>query len=281
MSFTEEQLAELRAPLAREHIKQREQAGRKFSYIEGWHVIAEANRIFGFDAWDRETVEIKCVAENPTIIGQQKREGFRVGYICKVRVKVRTREEIIVREGCGYGSGIDVDLGQAHESALKEAETDAMKRALMTFGNPMGLALYDKDQANVEAPASRPTASHPAARPISRPIEHQPLPDATEPPEISDKREAEKEQFFHRESYRVDPDVTGWPGWDRVVLSLFRYASEHRSLDEFQKLRTEIMGDFEKWERDVVAPPVVARFRKIMMDCEAVLFTRLGIRKSA
>ena len=29
-----------------------------------------------------------------------------------------------------------MDLGQAHESAIKEAETDAMKRALMTFGNP-------------------------------------------------------------------------------------------------------------------------------------------------
>src|SRR5262249_13193550 len=32
---------------------------------------------------------------------------------------------------------------------VKEAETDAMKRALMTFGNPFGLALYDKDQTNV------------------------------------------------------------------------------------------------------------------------------------
>ena len=31
----------------------------------------------------------------------------------------------------------------------KEAETDARKRALMTFGNPFGLALYDKTQANV------------------------------------------------------------------------------------------------------------------------------------
>jgi hypothetical protein len=40
-------------------------------------------------------------------------------------------------------------LGEALESAAKEAETDAMKRALMTFGNPFGLALYDKTQANV------------------------------------------------------------------------------------------------------------------------------------
>ena len=57
--------------------------------------------------------------------------------------------ELVTREGVGAGHGIDVDLGQAHESAIKEAETDAMKRALMTFGNQFGLALYDKTQANV------------------------------------------------------------------------------------------------------------------------------------
>src|SRR5205085_8683411 len=60
------------------------------------------------------------------------------------------------REGVGAGHGIDVDCGQAHESAIKEAETDAMKRALMTFGNPFGLALYDKEQANVaEEPSAK------------------------------------------------------------------------------------------------------------------------------
>ena len=63
-----------------------------------------------------------------------------------------------------------MDLGQAHESALKEAETDAMKRALMTFGNPFGLALYDKQQRSAEQrpPVSRPAPStphHPASSP--------------------------------------------------------------------------------------------------------------------
>jgi recombination DNA repair RAD52 pathway protein len=33
-----------------------------------------------------------------------------------------------------------------HESAIKEAETDAMKRAFRTFGNTFGLALYQKDK---------------------------------------------------------------------------------------------------------------------------------------
>ena len=74
----------------------------------------------------------------------------------------------MIREGCGAGHGIDTDLGQAHESALKEAETDAMKRALMTFGNPFGLALYDKQQREVTGAAggggrsSRQPASGPA-----------------------------------------------------------------------------------------------------------------------
>ena len=39
----------------------------------------------------------------------------------------------------------------AHERALKSAETDATKRALATFGNRFGLALYDKEQAGVTA----------------------------------------------------------------------------------------------------------------------------------
>ena len=34
-------------------------------------------------------------------------------------------------------------------SRLKAAETDATKRALATFGNPFGLALYDREQAGV------------------------------------------------------------------------------------------------------------------------------------
>jgi DNA repair and recombination protein RAD52 len=62
---------------------------------------------------------------------------------------VRAGDVVVTREGTGAGSGFGNDHGEAHESAIKEAETDAMKRALMTFGNPFGLALYDKDKANV------------------------------------------------------------------------------------------------------------------------------------
>jgi len=140
MTFTPEQVAALKAPLDARHVKQREQAGRKLSYIESWQAISEANRIFGFDNWNSYTRTKKLFEPY-----KDAKDKWRVGYMAKVTVSVGQ----VQREGVGYGSGIDNDLGQAHESALKEAESDARKRALMTFGNPFGLALYDKQQANV------------------------------------------------------------------------------------------------------------------------------------
>jgi DNA repair and recombination protein RAD52 len=164
--FTAEQIAKLEAPLDRAHVATRSQSGRILSYIEGWHAIAEANRIFGFDGWFRETVEMRLVAERERTVGQGT--GWGVSYLCKVRVVVFAPGcgDGIAREGYGTGHGIDRDLGLAHESATKEAETDAMKRALMTFGNPFGLALYDKTQAHV-ADAPPP----PPAKPRKTPAE--------------------------------------------------------------------------------------------------------------
>lgn len=148
MSFNQTQISALQAKLDAKHVKTRTQAGRQLSYVEGWWAIAEANRIFGHDSWHREMVELKLVSEKARKIGKgaYEKDGWGVTYLARVKVTVGD----VVREGCGAGHGIDSDLGAAHESAAKEAETDAMKRALMTFGNPFGLALYDKDQANVE-----------------------------------------------------------------------------------------------------------------------------------
>jgi DNA recombination protein Rad52 len=159
-TFSAEQITALSAPLDRAKVRQREQGRSSVSYLEGWQVIAEANRIFGFDGWQRETVALRCVNQSERTIGREQRPGWGVTYTARVRITVGVGNGAqLIREGCGAGHGIDTDLGQAHESALKEAETDAMKRALMTFGNPFGLALYDKRQRQVSdtaAPALTP-----------------------------------------------------------------------------------------------------------------------------
>jgi DNA recombination protein Rad52 len=154
--FSPEQLAALAAPLDRANVRQREQGRGKVAYLEGWQVIAEANRIFGFDGWQRQTIAVRCVSQAERPIGRDQKPGWGVTYTARVRVTVTAGGLTpLVREGSGAGHGIDVDLGQAHESALKEAETDAMKRALMTFGNPFGLALYDKAQRQVSSAAGQ------------------------------------------------------------------------------------------------------------------------------
>lgn len=134
----------LSADLNRNHVLTRNQAGQTLSYIAAWHAIAEANRIFGFEGWSRETVSMTEVRKAELVDGK-----WRVGFVCKVRVEALGT----FRDGTGYGSGIAKDLGDAYESAVKEAESDAMKRALMTFGNPFGLALYDKSHAAVSDPS--------------------------------------------------------------------------------------------------------------------------------
>lgn len=145
MTFTSEQTDLLKAPLNMANVKPPKQYGPKGDYIEGWHAMAEANRIFGFDGWNYEIVKNDCVNQAPREIGKDKKPGFGVTYVSTVRVTVQG----VIREDVGSGHGYDLDCGLAHESAIKEAVTDALKRALRSFGNQFGLALYDKERANV------------------------------------------------------------------------------------------------------------------------------------
>lgn len=152
MGLSDKQTRQLRAKLRPKHIRSRTDNGQTFLYLEGWHVIAEANRIFGFDGWSRETVDCRCV--------YTKRIGERyvAVYTARVRVRVHAGGADVVREGSGAGEANTTSPGQAHEYALKAAETDATKRALVTFGNAFGLSLYANGSAgDGRAPeASRP-----------------------------------------------------------------------------------------------------------------------------
>jgi DNA recombination protein Rad52 len=195
-TFSAEQIASLSAPLDRAKVRQRRQGRSQVSYLEGWQVIGEANRIFGFDGWQRQTIALRCVNQSERTIGRDQKPGWGVTYTARVRITVGEGSAAqLIREGSGAGHGIDTDLGQAHESALKEAETDAMKRALMTFGNPFGLALYDKQQREVTSAAAAGGAS-PANQPAARPTALRVVPSTQAPAQ----HRAPSAQECHREA---------------------------------------------------------------------------------
>ena len=136
MGFSDRQLRALKRNPDGRYIRFRELDGRELSYLEGWYAISAANRIFGFDGWSRETVESRCV------LARENRGAFLAVYIAKVRITVSANGNTVIREGHGTGEGRGNSPGEAHDTALKAAETDATKRALITFGKPFGLELY-------------------------------------------------------------------------------------------------------------------------------------------
>lgn len=149
---------QLKAPLDPKAIKPPPQ-GKFGEYVDGLHVIREANRIFGFNGWSYEVTRLER-----THYGEVELKGrdgpytqLRCSYLCAVRVSVDgvTREGLAV----GVGNGKPENAGDVIESAVKEAETDALKRALRSFGNTFGLALYDKDKSAREVAAPAPDAS--------------------------------------------------------------------------------------------------------------------------
>ena len=151
MGFSAKQLQALRRPLDGRQIRTREAHGRELSYIEGWFAISEANRIFGFDAWSRETTETRCV------LARETRGTFLAVYIAKARITVQVAGAIVIREGHGSGEGRGTSPGDVHDIALKAAETDASKRAFATFGRPFGLELYRQSRtANSPSPPLQP-----------------------------------------------------------------------------------------------------------------------------
>src|SRR5499427_6714046 len=99
MAFTEAQVKSLEAKLDSKHVKTRRAQDTILTYVEGWHAISEANRIFGYDAWDRQTITTHCVWS-----GTANRQ-CAAAYSAKVRISVRTGAITIIREGCGSGEG--------------------------------------------------------------------------------------------------------------------------------------------------------------------------------
>lgn len=149
--ITDAQKKALEAPLDPKHVKKPSGSfGPKGDYLEGWHVINELNRIFGFDGWSY-TIDLSRDALTEGVDSKNNPQ-WQAAYtcVCTLRIGEVTRQDV------GFGSGFAKGVGDAIEGATKEAATDALKRAARTFGNAFGLALYDKSRANVSEPEKEP-----------------------------------------------------------------------------------------------------------------------------
>ena len=133
-------------------------AGRTYDYLEGHAVIDQANRIFGFGGWGYELVgdvTLRQIENVDTKTGEVKTTSF---YGAPVRVTVPGAPP---RTDIGFNS-VAEDNADGHETAIKGAVTDGMKRALRSFGVQFGNGFYG-DQP-VEEAGGRRTAARQTGR---------------------------------------------------------------------------------------------------------------------
>ena len=132
--------------------------GRSFPFVEGHTAIAQANRIFGYGSWGYEVLdvsprEIRTVEEKHALSNAEGTGEARsaILYWATVRVQVPgvpTRTDV----GC---HAVAEETQDGHDTACKGAVTDALKRALRSFGEQFGNGLYGAGAADPLAPALR------------------------------------------------------------------------------------------------------------------------------
>ncbi len=157
--MTRKQMLDQKLPASA--VMKRIQGGAEVSYVGGWTVIENANRIFGYQGWEFQLGDLKEVEHSEVTDKSGTKKGWRIAYIATGRVNIfyegdiagkGTNESHTVEfADVGFGNATSYQsIGDAVESAVKEAATDCMKRCLRFMGNQFGLALYDKEQRNVD-----------------------------------------------------------------------------------------------------------------------------------
>ena len=135
-------------PLDPELVSQRKgRGGRSFDYLEGHAVIDQANRIFGYGGWGYELVGDVTLRRVETIDTQTGEVKVSLGYSAPVRVTVAGA---LPRTDIGVHPVTEDNL-DGHDTAMKGAVTDGMKRAFRSFGVQFGNGFYG-DQAPRSAP---------------------------------------------------------------------------------------------------------------------------------
>ena len=132
-------------PIDPELVSQRKgRGGRSFDYLEGHAVIAQANHIFGYGGWGYELVGDVTLRRIETVNPQTGEVKVEQGYSAPVRVSVAGA---LPRTDIGVHP-VAEDNFDGHDTALKGAVTDGLKRAFRSFGAQFGNGFYgDQPQA--------------------------------------------------------------------------------------------------------------------------------------
>jgi recombination DNA repair RAD52 pathway protein len=139
MMLTSEQVAELLKPIDKSRVSR---DGKGFSHLEIWDVRRTMNRIFGFATWSARVEAMELISERE-VTGKDGKTRWNVIYRAKCTLQLGDT----FGDGASYtewaaGDATNPTLADAHDLAIKTAESQALKRCAVNLGDQFGLSLY-------------------------------------------------------------------------------------------------------------------------------------------
>lgn len=139
MSLTPEQVKELLKPIDPARVGK---DGKGFSHVEAWDIRRTMNKIFGFGNWSADVQRMELVSEREV---QSKDGKMRWNVIYRAQCTLRIGE--MFGDTSSYtewaaGDATNPTLADAHDQAIKTAESQAFKRCAVNLGDQFGLSLY-------------------------------------------------------------------------------------------------------------------------------------------
>lgn len=135
MTLTNDQVAELLRPLEGYRVQR---DGKGYSHVEAWDIRKRMNQIFGFGGWDADTTDMQLMYENEREGGKPR---YDVAYRARCEVRIHATGAMFAEWAAGDARNYP-DRADAHDQAIKTAESQAFKRACVNLGDQFGLSLY-------------------------------------------------------------------------------------------------------------------------------------------
>lgn len=122
------------------------------SYMEAYDIRAHLNRVFGFARWSADVISMEQIYER-FHKNSKGNDAVSVGYRAGLTLTVCAPDGELLATyteyAAGSASGFPITKhADAHDMAIKTAESQALKRAAINLGDQFGLSLYQNGSRN-------------------------------------------------------------------------------------------------------------------------------------
>lgn len=138
--LTPEQLGALHADLHPARVAKRSSGNQQLSYMEAYDIKAMLIRVFGYAGFSADCLDAKIIREEQVKQRDSDRLNWKISAQATVRITIH-QTGVTYTETAIAGNS-QPDYTEAADTALKSAESDALKRAAIYLGSQFGLSLY-------------------------------------------------------------------------------------------------------------------------------------------